>query len=96
MEIAVPIREWLLKLQQKHKNTMYVGSMHNKPIGPHTQPMFMSSFTPELFTLIVSYLMLNHNVLSVLVHPETGDDMKDHTQYPLWIGNKIPLDTSRL
>jgi aromatic ring-cleaving dioxygenase len=96
IELAEPIREWLLKLQEQHKNIMYVGAMHNKPIGPHTQPMFMASFNSELFTLIVSYLMLNHKTLSVLVHPETGDELMDHTEYPLWIGDKIPLDLSKL
>jgi aromatic ring-cleaving dioxygenase len=36
--------------------------------------------------------MLNHDGLSILVHPLTGDPVADHTKTPLWLGEPQPLD----
>jgi DOPA 4,5-dioxygenase len=27
----------------------------------------------------------------VLVHPESGDEVADHTAHALWLGNRLPL-----
>jgi DOPA 4,5-dioxygenase len=32
----------------------------------------------------------------VLVHPETGDAIKDHTDHAIWMGEVRPLDLSVL
>ena len=36
--------------------------------------------------------MLNHAGLDVLIHPETGDDVADHTEQALWLGQKLELN----
>jgi hypothetical protein len=38
----------------------------------------------------------NHRGLSVLIHPETGDDPIDHLDHTLWLGNQLPLDIEYL
>lgn len=73
-----------------------VGSFHQTTVGPHTRPMFTLGISHRQFTSVVSYLMLNHQTLSVLIHPETGDDLKDHTIHALWLGEKLALDYSKL
>ena len=35
--------------------------------------------------------MLNRERLDILIHPETGDDVGDHTDRSLWLGNKLDL-----
>ena len=35
--------------------------------------------------------MLNRQGLAVLVHPETGNDYKDHAEYAVWLGEMLPL-----
>jgi DOPA 4,5-dioxygenase len=35
--------------------------------------------------------MLNHEGLSVLIHPLTGNDYDDHAQYASWLGPQLPL-----
>ena len=35
--------------------------------------------------------MLNRDGLTILLHPETGDDYRDHTAYAVWFGAVLPL-----
>ncbi len=35
--------------------------------------------------------MLNRAGLTVLVHPETGDDVADHSEHAAWLGAVLPL-----
>jgi len=68
------------------KFSLRVGQMHRKPVGPHPCWSCVLEFKPELFGEVVPWLMLNRNGLTVLVHPDTGDDLKDHTDHTLWMG----------
>lgn len=69
-----------------------VGAWHEKPVGPHTQPMYEVAFARDQFGPLVTWLMLNRDGLSILVHPLTGDPVADHTKTPLWLGEPQPLD----
>jgi len=69
-----------------------LGRWHEKPIGPHPQSMYQVKFAPDQFGTLVPWLMLNHEGLDVLVHPETGEDVGDHTTRALWLGEKLALD----
>jgi len=69
-----------------------LGRWHDKPIGPHSKAMYQVAFLPNLFGELVPWLMLNREGLDVLVHPETGDDVVDHTDHALWLGNKLELN----
>jgi aromatic ring-cleaving dioxygenase len=65
---------------------------HNGAIGPHLSLNYGVDIKPESFGKIVSWLMMNHDGLSVLVHPRTGDELGDHEDRPLWIGKTLPLN----
>ena len=69
-----------------------IGMWRDTPGGPHPAPMFQANFAVGLFADIVPWLMLNRGGLSVLVHPETGDDMADHGDYALWLGRSLAID----
>ena len=58
-------------------------------IGPHTAPNFAVHITKKGFTDIVSWTQLNANGLSILIHPETGDELKDHLDSSMWIGKPM-------
>ena len=73
-----------------------VGQIHDQPVGPHTRSMFQVAFEPSVFEHLLPWLMLNRRGLTVLVHPETGDDLVDHRDHSLWMGEMLPLDFSRL
>ena len=69
-----------------------LGRIHNKPMGPHPKSMYQVKFAPEEFGKLVPWLMLNHVGLDVLIHPQTGDDIADHTDQALWLGQKLDLN----
>jgi DOPA 4,5-dioxygenase len=53
--------------------------------------MYQVAFPPEAFARVVPFLMLNRGELAVLVHPDTGDDLTDHTRHTLWLGEQLAL-----
>ena len=69
-----------------------LGRWHDKPIGPHPKSMYQVKFVPEQFGKLVPWLMLYRVGLDVLVHPETGDAVRDHTDQALWLGEKLALN----
>lgn len=81
---------------------------HDNPHGPHTVGMFeVDVKNPLDFGTMVSFLALNRGPLSVLVHPHRrgpeaesearpGRDIKDHTQYAFWMGERHHLDFEKM
>lgn len=67
--------------------------VHDRPVGPHAMAMFeVNLFTPAQFGAFIAWLVINRGPLSVLVHPNTGDDERDHTQRATWLGERVPLN----
>lgn len=69
-----------------------VGRWHDNPIGPHPFGSYQVAFMPELFGKIVPWLAMNRRNLVILVHPETGDDLIDHSDYAMWLGDSATLN----
>ena len=82
--------EWLReRVGERFK--VRLGRWHGRAIGPHGAPMFQISFPLALFDSLVPWLMLNRQDLSVLVHPNTDNQRKDHARHALWLGPPAPL-----
>jgi DOPA 4,5-dioxygenase len=74
-----------------------MGRWRDEPVGPHPQAMYQVAFATGLFDSLVPWLMLNHAGLVVLIHPNTtGDDVFDHSEAAMWLGEKLDLDLSGL
>ena len=73
-----------------------LGRWHDEPIGPHPTGSYQVAFAASLFAELVPWLALNRDGLTVLVHPVTGDDLADHRDYALWLGESAALDLSVL
>ena len=86
-DLAAVVREGL-----GAKFDVRLGRWHDKPIGPHPKAMYQVAFLPNQFAKVVPWLMLNREQLDILIHPETGDDVRDHTNHALWLGNKLDLN----
>ena len=68
-----------------------LGRWHDIPVGPHSRGMYQVLLAASEFTRVVPWLMLNRRGLDVLVHPDTGDDLADHTRHALWLGERLAL-----
>jgi aromatic ring-cleaving dioxygenase len=68
-----------------------LGRWHDAPVGPHPQSMYQIAFPREMLAAFVPWLMLNRDGLTVLLHPETGEDYVDHTDHAVWYGAMLPL-----
>jgi aromatic ring-cleaving dioxygenase len=68
-----------------------LGRWHDERVGPHLQSMYQIAFPCELIGSFLPWLMLNRDGLTVLVHPETGNDYVDHTAHAAWLGDILPL-----
>jgi aromatic ring-cleaving dioxygenase len=88
---AARLRAWIAE-----RFAVRIGRWHDAPVGPHTRAMYLVVFEPAAFATIVPWLALNHAGLSVLIHPETGDDLADHTEHALWLGPRLPIDENAL
>jgi aromatic ring-cleaving dioxygenase len=98
-EMGKPSRDqaWALReLIGKCFTDVVVGRFHERIVGPHLYPMFQVAFRTDRFASFVPWLALNHNGLSVLVHPGTGDSVADHTDNAMWIGERLPVNTEVL
>jgi aromatic ring-cleaving dioxygenase len=73
-----------------------LGRWHDMPVGPHSAAMYQVAFPPPLFPLLVPWLALNRDGLSVLLHPDTGHPRADHLSHALWLGLPLPLNAEIL
>ena len=79
-------------VMKQEKNFPSPCQKHKKPVGPHPCWSCQLAFKPEAFGNIVPWLALNRNGLSVLIHPETGHGLMDHSEYSIWLGKVEPLN----
>lgn len=68
-----------------------IGRMHEKPVGPHPVWSCQLSVDKNKFGRVIPWFLLNRQQLVIFVHPITGDDLADHTEHALWLGEKLDL-----
>ena len=73
-------------------DTVEMGRFHERPVGPHPQWSYQIAFAHTQFAEVVGWLALNHGALDVFVHPNTGDQLRDHRDSALWLGRSYTLD----
>ena len=68
-----------------------VGRFHEKNVGPHPRWSFQIAFKAEAFGTLVPWLALNRKGLTVFVHGLSGEDIYDHTELVMWLGESVEL-----
>jgi DOPA 4,5-dioxygenase len=81
-----------LREEIERKFPVEMGRWHEKLVGPHPRWSYQVAFRPEVFADIVPWLMLNRRGLTIFLHPNTGDDLVDHRDYPTWMGERLALN----
>jgi aromatic ring-cleaving dioxygenase len=79
------------KLEATFPEARY-GSWHDRPVGPHPEWSYQVHFGKDLFARIVPFVALERGGLTVLVHPNTDDDLADHRDYAMWLGRSPTLN----
>ena len=89
---------WALRgtIETEMGGRMEMGRFHEKPVGPHPMWSYQLAFPPAGFPYVVSWLALNHGALDVFVHPNTGDELRDHRDCALWLGKSYSLNLAAL
>ena len=77
-------------------NMVQIGRFHERLVGPHRMWSYQLSFHSEHFGDIVEWLTLNRGTLDIFLHPNTGDELRDHRDFAIWIGHSYPLDLTAL
>ncbi|KJA28001.1 hypothetical protein HYPSUDRAFT_156275 [Hypholoma sublateritium FD-334 SS-4] len=69
----------------------------DRAVGPHPTAMFeVNTFTPHQTGVLFSWLTVHRGPCSVLIHPNTNDAHKDHTELQSWMGRPWPLNDGLL
>ena len=76
--------------QSKFHLTM--GRMHERPVGPHPCWSCQLAFAPPVFGELIPWLATHREGLVVFIHPNTGDDLKDHTEHAIWMETVLELN----
>ncbi len=88
-EIAVRFRK---KIVEKFDGRAQISRLIDRPIGPHPVPMFEVDFHSELATELAPFLEKEREGLSILIHPVSDEEVKDHTERAVWMGKKLELN----
>lgn len=73
-----------------------LGRWHDRPVGPHPAWSYQIAFDVGRFADLVPWLAMNRDGLTILVHPLTGNDLADHRDFAMWLGDSATLDLSAL
>ena len=85
-------REFFEVVAAQFGNGVQLSRFHERPVGPHPLWSYQIAFAPTQFSDVVGWLTLNHGALDVFVHPNTDDELRDHRDCAIWLGQSHELD----
>jgi len=71
-----------------------MGRVHERPVGPHPHWSCQLAFDAGQFEALIPWLDAHRNGLVILVHPQTGHALQDHTTHASWLGSPVALNLS--
>ncbi|KWZ39057.1 4,5-dioxygenase [Burkholderia savannae] len=83
-------------VERRFGATVQLGRFHERLVGPHPTWSYQIAFEPAQFAEVVPWLVLHHGALDVLLHPNTGDELRDHRDAAVWIGHSYALNLDAL
>jgi len=62
--------------------------------GPFTTAQWALFFLAEDYSEIALWFMQNRDDFDIMIHPNSGYELEDHKDWPLWAGRMWPMDYS--
>ena len=89
---------WALRetIERELAGRMEMGRFHEKPVGPHPVWSYQLAIPAGDFPHVLGWLALNHGALDVFVHPNSDDELRDHRDSAMWLGNSHALNLAAL
>ena len=72
-----------------------MGRVHEKPVGPHPDWSCQLTVQPEKLGEVMTWLAMNRDGLVIFSHPNTGDSLRDHRDFAIWMGTVRPLNLAQ-
>jgi len=70
---------------------LVMGRMHQRPVGPHPDWSCQLAYPAHLLNEVLPWLAVHRDGLVIFTHPLSGDDLRDHRDYAIWMGAVRPL-----
>ena len=67
-----------------------LGTIHDQPIGPHPYAMYQVNYNSNIAEEVEE--LLSKTKLDILLHEDTGDDLRDHTEGARWLNHELKLN----
>ncbi len=88
-------RKYAISFRQQLKSLdCSLGRVWDEPIGPHPLPMYQINYCTAIQEPVEK--LLDTMGLPVLLHEDTGDELRDHTEGARWLGQQLNLDLAWL
>ncbi len=71
-----------------------LGRVWDQAIGPHPMPMYQVNYCTAIQEPVEK--LLESTGLAVLLHEDTGDDLRDHTEGARWLNQSLELNLAWL
>ena len=82
---------WALRERIEKSFPIEMGRFHEKHVGPHPRFSYQVALKNDQLAPLLSWLTLNRGDLTVFIHPNTGQDLEDHRDRAIWMGQQVPL-----
>lgn len=82
-------------IRQERQDVLRVFPLVCKLIGPHKMPMFelhVESISDEF----IAWLDTIRGGFSVLIHPVSENELRDHTERAIWLGRELGVFEEKL
>jgi len=98
VESALQLRNKIIELNNTRfgYTVIPLDRVNYEPRGPHPIGSYENWVPIETFANVYQWFIQNHEGLSILVHPLSRYEIEDHSTRAAWIGEKLPLDLSKL
>ncbi|WP_020592292.1 DOPA 4,5-dioxygenase family protein [Kiloniella laminariae] len=83
-----------LCLEARERFDLRMGRMHEQLVGPHPRWSCQLSVPPEQFGAVLTWFSLRRKGLTLFVHPDSGEALRDHRDHAIWLGEILELDLS--